>query len=425
MQSVSPVTRSRFRRSPYERLHDLRSSGGLTVHGGDWRRFLVLPSMVVSDAVSRRRDAGNRDAVSPKVAIARGVDWLCLTHDVTGRRGCAKGFSLLFGWQAAFPETSGYIIGTLLAYGRRAGREDCIARARELGDWELDVQNPDGGVILGLITDHEKPSTVFNTGMVMHGWLDLWRTDRDPRYLEAAERGGRWLLEQQDSDGAWRGEAEYFGIPHTYSARVSWALTRLADATGDDLYRAAARRQLDWVLSMQRENGWFDACSFRLNIPPSTHVLAYTLRGLLETYALVGDERYLDAVLKTSEALVRAFERDGRLLASFDEGWRAVYHHECLTGVAQLAGIWLRLYQLLGDRRFLDVGNRALETAVARQARSDWRPIRGALPGSFPIHGRYAPLQFPNWATKFLVDSLMLREEVFAREGAAITARPV
>jgi rhamnogalacturonyl hydrolase YesR len=382
----------------------------------------VLPYLIAADGMSRRRTAAPRAGVSPQIAMALAIDWLCLSHDVTGRHGCSKGFSLLLGWQPPFPETTGYIIGTLLEYGRTAGRDDCVTRARELGEWELEVQNPDGGVILGLLTGREKPSTVFNTGMVMHGWLDLYEAEGDARYLEAAERAGGWLRERQDTDGAWRGQSEYFGVPHTYASRVSWALVRLAEATGDESYRRTAQRQLDWVLAMQRENGWFDACSFTPNIPPSTHVIAYTLRGLLESYALLGDERYLEAVLRTAGALIDAFEKDGRLQASFDEQWHAVYGHECLTGVAQIAGIWLRLYELLGDERFLTVGVTALDSVTARQSRSEWAPIRGALPGSYPIYGRYAPLQFPNWATKFLLDSLMLREQVLARRsGGALS----
>jgi hypothetical protein len=35
----------------------------------------------------------------------------------------------------------------------------------------------------------------------------------------------------------------------------------------------------------------------------------------------------------------------------------------------------------------------------------------GAIPGSFPIWGRYEPFAFPNWATKFFCDALMLGEE--------------
>ena len=76
----------------------------------------------------------------------------------------------------------------------------------------------------------------------------------------AAVRAGNFLRERQDPDGAWRGAAEYFRIPHTYCARVSWALLRLARATGDASYREVARRQLDWVAGMQQDNGWFASC---------------------------------------------------------------------------------------------------------------------------------------------------------------------
>jgi hypothetical protein len=98
--------------------------------------------------------------------------------------------------------------------------------------------------------------------------------------------------------------------------------------------------------------------------------------------------------------------------ATFDAGWTPTARYECLTGIAQLGGVWLRLHELTGEAGFRDAGLRAIERAAARQARSGRPAIDGALPGSYPVYGRYAPLQFPNWATKFLVDSLLLRERV-------------
>jgi hypothetical protein len=35
----------------------------------------------------------------------------------------------------------------------------------------------------------------------------------------------------------------------------------------------------------------------------------------------------------------------------------------------------------------------------------------GALPGSYPVWGRYEPFGFPNWATKFFADSLLLEKD--------------
>jgi uncharacterized protein YyaL (SSP411 family) len=347
-------------------------------------------------------------------AVDEGIRWLLVTHEVTGRQGSSKGFSLIDGWRPAFPETTGYIIGTLLARAEQTGDAALQEHAREMGDWELEVQSEDGGIEEGVVTDRPARSIVFDTGMVMHGWLDLYEWSSDARYIDAARRGGDFLVRNQDRDGAWRGEVTYSRIPHTYNARVAWALVRLARLDGDDRFEATARRKLDWVASRQRPNGWFDDCIFKPGMLPSTHSIAYTLRGLLESSFLLGEPGYLEAARRGSERLLATLDRLGRLPATYDSDWRPRARYACLTGTAQLGGVWLRLYQATGERRFLDAGLRAIEMAAAHQVRAGSRDVRGALAGSSPIFGAYAPLQFPNWATKFLVDALSLRDQVLS-----------
>ncbi len=380
-----------------------------------WQRFGILPLVAGRDALgSVIERAVPRPNEVRADALELAVDWLCRTHDVTGHRGSSKGFSLLFGWAPAFPETTGYVIGTLLAAAGRLERPQLVDRARAMGDWEIEVQRADGGVIEGLLTADPKLSSVFNTGMVMHGWLDLHESQASLNYLEAAVRGAHFLLEHQDEDGAWPGSVEYFGIPHTYNSRVSWALIRLARLTGEDRFADAARRQLEWVLGRQLKNGWFNDCAFKPGMFPSTHSIAYTLRGLLESSVLLDEPRYLDAVVLTSEVLIRKLELLRRLPATYDDRWTPRASYECLTGTVQLGGVWLRLHEETGDARFLNAGVKAIELAASRQCTIDWPPVRGALAGSYPVFGRYAPLQFPNWAAKFLVDGLIQRERALA-----------
>ena len=38
------------------------------------------------------------------------------------------------------------------------------------------------------------------------------------------------------------------------------------------------------------------------------------------------------------------------------------------------------------------------------------KPHYGGIKGSFPVYGRYAPLQYPNWATKFFIDALLAKQ---------------
>lgn len=381
-------------------------------------RFAFFTRLAARDTLGVAADrASSGDKNRSVGSIEAGIRWLCLAHDVTQRRGVAHSFSLFHGWGPPFPETTGYILQTLLAYGRLVHDSEYLVRAREMGDWEIDIQNPDGGVIHGLHTGERKPSSVFNSGMVLHGWLDLHEAGEDGRFLDAAVRAGRFLTENQDDDGIWRGEIEYNDMPHTYNARVSWALLRLAETTGDHNFRKAAEKQLGWVLSMQQDNGWFEYCIFRPRMQPNAHAIAYTLRGLLESYAICGRESYLNAVRITSDMLLQKLGVDGKLAGNFNRDWRPTAWHECLTGTVQLGGVWLRLYEITGEERFLEAGLKAVARAAARQCATAWPPVYGALPGSHPIYGRYAPFKFPNWATKFLVDGLLKRDELLAEAG--------
>jgi hypothetical protein len=71
------------------------------------------------------------------------------------------------------------------------------------------------------------------------------------------------------------------------------------------------------------------------------------------------------------------------------------------------------LYEDTGNARYLAAGQRA-NAFVRRTIRLDDAPegIRGGVKGSFPVDGDYGPFEYPNWAAKFLIDSLTLEEKL-------------
>jgi hypothetical protein len=373
--------------------------------------------VLASDA--RLRLGGRRGVGwTEEQAAAEAIAWLVRSHDVTGRRGSSRGYSLLSGWAPAFPETTGYLIGTLLAYARQRARDDLVSHAQEMAEWELEVQGADGGIRQGLITTRPVASIAFNTGMVMHGWLDLHAASGDERFLSAAREGGRFLVDRQQPDGTWIGPHSYRGIPHTYKSRVAWARRKLARASGEPAPREAAIRTLDWVVSVQRRNGWFDHCAFEPGTLPNTHGIAYTIRGLVESAVLLEEERYLASAVRASVPLIDRFTADRSLVSSWRPDWTPASRSVCLTGLAQLGGAWLRIHEATGDGRFRRAGEGAVAQARRHQLAGPNPHTRGALPGSFPVFGRYAPFACPNWATKFLVDALLIRARVSGGMGA-------
>ena len=48
--------------------------------------------------------------------LINGINWIIFAQKTTKDGGVSNGFSLISGWQPSYPETSGYIIPTLLNY---------------------------------------------------------------------------------------------------------------------------------------------------------------------------------------------------------------------------------------------------------------------------------------------------------------------
>src|SRR5690606_29134658 len=80
-------------------------------------------------------------------AIAAGAAWLARAQDCTASAdgGVARDFSLVRGWATSYPETTGYIVPTMLALADHLGDPAYRDRARRMLDWLASIQLPDGG----------------------------------------------------------------------------------------------------------------------------------------------------------------------------------------------------------------------------------------------------------------------------------------
>jgi hypothetical protein len=351
--------------------------------------------------------------------LSAAMQWLCHSQDVCGKRGSMNAYTLRDGWGVPYPETSGYILATFLAYAKYSGDASYIQRATQIGDWEIDIQAPTGGI---LSSPQVAFTRVFNTGQVILGWCALFELTQDQKYLEAALRAGAYLAGIQEPDGAW--EKDTHCGARTYHARVDWALLKLASLSGNQSFTEVALKNLKWVVAQQKENGWFANCGF-FDEAPITHVIAYTLRGLLECHLLLGpgsEHSLLPRVIQAANALCPALREQailgihGMLPASFDDRWRSADAYSCLTGNAQLACLLFRLAGVTGIDDYRKAAEQAVQ-AVKQTQNIDTTvaPVRGAIAGSYPIFGQYVANGFPNWAGKFFADALLMKIQYSAQ----------
>jgi len=351
-----------------------------------------------------RKAALEQNAIEQRLQAA--LEWIKRANSASGNEGISKGYhTIRRRWSPAYPETTGYTIPTLLNAALALDRPDLRVLALNLADYLLKAATSEGAVVHW--ADPSSQPIVFDTGQVLFGWLAAYSASQDAQYLEAATRAGNWLTSIQDSSGAWVTH-QYLGVVKTIDSRVAWALLELYRQTKQEPYRQAAVRNLDWVLGQQDSDGWFRHCAFRDEEDPYTHTLVYTAEGLFESGCLLHEERYIDAAIRTADALLARQRADGHLASTFRSGWQATSSSSCLTGNCQASRLWLSLFTLRGDPVYAEAAERAiLYVSHTQKLRASNLGVRGGIAGSRPVYGRYERFSYPNWATKFYVDALL------------------
>lgn len=359
----------------------------------------------------------------PESAVAAHLDWLGHAQDEspTHDGGVARHFSLLDGWGASYPETTGYIVPTLLACSRRYGNTEHEARAARMLDWLVSIQLPDGAFQGGMVNQEPVVPVTFNTGQILLGLAAGAEHFETPAYVEAMTRAADWLARTQDDDGAWRSNPSPFAGDgdKVYDTHVAWGLLEAARVSGNnEAWATAAFANLDWALTFQRPNGWFASCCLNDPARPLTHTIGYVLRGLIEGHAFGGDPRYLAAVRKSADALVAAQRDDGALPGRLTEDWSPAADWTCLTGNVQISAVWMKLaaFVALASGNGGDDGDRYL-AAARRSNRMVRRTLRleaphgiaGGVKGSFPVEGEYGRFELLNWAAKFSIDANLMQ----------------
>lgn len=290
-------------------------------------------------------------------AIDLGVEWLVRAQDMSTTRdgGVAKNFSLISGWSSSYPETTGYIIPTLVSYAKVSGDRASLERAKRMLDWLVSIQFADGAFQAGSIGAKHLVPVTFNTGQILIG-LACGVAEFGEAYRAPMRKAADWLVATQAPDGSWpQNQSPLVAKPgeKAYDTHVAWGLFEAARLDPDRQYGDAGMRNVRRAIALQTESGWFDKCSIKDPATPATHTLGYALRGLLEGYAYSRDASVLLAARKAADGMLGALSRDGFLPGRLDRGWRPAAQWACLTGTVQNATNWMLMWRHTGEIRYL------------------------------------------------------------------------
>lgn len=381
------------------------------------QRALPLVRKLITDTVSvgfgqRHLYSYTKTRCSTERVLNASLRWILDAQRSDG--GIAAYYSLLSGYSSSYPEVTGYIIPTLYDLARqssdRAVSCEAIYAAERAIDWLLSLQMSSGAFPAGLHAASAQPS-IFNTGQILPGLIRTHCETNDPEIYVAAVRAGNWLIEMQQPDGSWSGTGAYQGSAHSYYSMVAWPLALLSRKTGDSSYRDAAERNLDWMLSCFQPSGWISNINLQGH-PDYLHFIAYALQGALECAALCQRDDAIDAVANSAWVLLRQFETKKFLCGAYDGNFKNGRRFACLTGNAQMSCVWLRLFEITGDLRYLNVALKINEMLKERIPTHGKQGIAGGVSGSYPVWGCYQPLRYISWGCKFFADALLLEQRM-------------
>lgn len=388
-------------------------------------KALLRPEHVPDLArAERERDRADRlDGADPGcwTVIHANLDWLCVAQDrsASADGGVARDFSLVKGWATSYPETTGYIIPTVIDLAQRLQRDDLHQRARRMLDWCVAIQFPEGGFMGGKIDATPRVPVTFNTGQILIGLAAGVATYGDA-YRDAAQRAGAWLRDSLDDDGCWRRHPTPFAAPgeKAYETHVAWGLFEAERVLPGQGFGDAGLRQVAWALSKQQANGWFASNCLTDPQAPLTHTIGYVLRGVVEAWRLSRRDDLLAAACRTADGLLPCVDARGRLPGQLDAQWRAAADYVCLTGSVQIAHSLILLHQATGRADYLATARR-LNAFVRRTVRLDGAiEQRGGVKGSFPVDGGYGRWEYLNWAAKFCIDAQLAEVDLDAAQPA-------
>ncbi|GJM33497.1 MAG: hypothetical protein DHS20C18_24980 [Saprospiraceae bacterium] len=352
---------------------------------------------------------------SKQKRLQAGMQWLLRSVDVTNGKGSSAYYHLLHGWAPAYPETTGYLIETLLALGKHLNEPQADRAAMQCVNWLCDIQSVDGSIPSDF--GGKGNPIIFDNGQILFGFLAAYKYSGDKKYRSSLDSCSRWLLQQINKEqNTWTKHQYVPNYSPAYNTRVIWALLAVNEILKDEDLQLSMINVLAHYCQKIQSNGVITDWGFHPKHAAYTHTIAYTIRGILESSILLKDESSFNKALWISDTLMKQVNQDGAIAGKYDERWNGQYNFVCPVGHAQLSILFGRLYQLTERTDYLEFSQKLLNEIVDCQSLNTWSPFYGGIPGSKPFYGPYQRWKCINWGAKFFLDALLFQHALLQKK---------
>ncbi len=331
-------------------------------------------------------------------ALSENLNWIVKSFARNKNLGSSGWSNILGQFSDPYPETTGYLIPTLLTASHYTGNVLLLSVAKKQIGFFNSIQNIDGSYYQSL---KNKSPIVFDTSQILLGLCSIYHHEPDSYVLDQINSSLNWLNSLLDERGFFSAYNFTEKNCPAYYTRVFWAMIRAHHIVGTTPNHLIFNG-IDSILKQINSNNSFSQWGFDNETFVLSHNIIYTLRGLYEIALLTDDKEMLSTTISCIDSIVSKIIDNDKFYGAYDQTWNPDRSFVCSVGNAQLAYLLISL----DVNKYTKAIKIVLQDLLQNQSRIG--PNKGAIPSSLPIWGRYQRWRYTNWTQKFFCDALLL-----------------
>lgn len=335
-------------------------------------------------------------------SLKANLNWIYKSFKANDHLGSSGSRNIFGKWSDPYPETTGYLLPTLLNAAPYFSEENLISLSKLQLKFFESIKTVDGAYSQNM---EDSEPVVFDVAQILLGLIAMVPfMEKSKDILLEIRITREWLRDILDDQGNFIAYNYVKEFQPAYYSRIAWPLgaaENIIDSRPSKKTKALVQR----ITESQNDNHSFKNWGFRKGEPALTHTIAYTLRGLWEYGEMVNSRQIKKQVTQALHRMSKAIRVDEGVAGSYTEEWEGDHSFVCSSGNAQLALLYMVVYERSRDKVFLERIVTLLKPLMKAQRKASINT--GAISSSIPISGSYQRYKYTNWTQKFYSDALI------------------
>jgi len=330
-------------------------------------------------------------------SLSKNLAWITKSFAYNNNLGsCSYKNELGFN-STTYPETTGYLLITLLKAYEHSQNERFLELANNQIKFFSSIQNTDGSFFQ---KENNRQPIIFDTAQILLGFCRLYQHTPTDVILDIVTKSLNWLNSNLNTEGIFLNYNYKKSYNPSYYTRVFWPMLEASNVLELE-HSSDVVNGIERIIKSQNKSLSFPDTSFDGQVKALTHTMAYTVRGLLECSILSSRSDIFSIVEKYMDKMQKIVVRDEKLFGSYNQDWEPDKSFVCVAGNLQFALIALKL----DTPKYIQLITTLLSPVIKSQRSFGFN--KGAVPSSLPIWGKYQRFRYTNWTQKFYSDALL------------------